>query len=102
MSLTPLPQPKSRPISVDGQLHCYHPETATDPSLIDMADHRTQQEPHVRPHRFVLLWLAGIAAILVTMTVAALLNQAGHFVASMVCACLCALSLIPTSACRRG
>ena len=29
------------------------------------------------------------------MTVAALLNQAGHFVASMVCACLCALSLIP-------
>lgn len=63
--------------------------------MIAMADHMTQLEPHGRPRRFGLLWLAGIVAILVTLTVAALLNQAGHFVASMVCACLCALSLIP-------
>ena len=60
-----------------------------------MAAHLTRPKRHGRPRRFALLWLIGVAVTLVTMTVAALLFQAGYPLAAMVCACLCALSLIP-------
>ncbi len=60
-----------------------------------MAAHPTRPKPHGRLRRFALLWLIGVAVTLVTMTVVALLFQAGYPLAAMVCACLCALSLIP-------
>lgn len=56
---------------------------------------RYQPNQRGRLRRLALFWLTGIAVILVTVVVAALLNQAGYFLVAMTCACLCALTLIP-------
>lgn len=53
----------------------------------------SKPRPQLRP--LALLWLAGVVVILVTMTIAALLNQTGHFVLAMTGSIVCALTLIP-------